>query len=235
MERNGRLVQCICGWADLLGYGAPFSDSLWNLSDERCKKNIERLDSVFNYLHGGLSLSMDAIKLMFNDSIAITQDYDPNTPNITKLFFFLDAFICDYLLANKIDMEKGFPGIRGVVSIGQRFEADNTSITEDGMIIKVYHPRAFQMNTAFSKAYIIEGSGKKMGITGPCLYIDSDVFDIFQRKEIVSENEDTLTIRLYGGLHYYSNFELDRETIKYDYMGIKTNLYRLKQYDANLL
>ncbi len=40
--------------------------------------------------------------------------------------------------------------------------------------IMVYSPKEFQMNTAFSKAYIIETAGTKAGLTGTNLYIDEE-------------------------------------------------------------
>ena len=36
------IIPCLCSWFDLLGYGKPFVDSKWNLSDEKCYNNFQR-------------------------------------------------------------------------------------------------------------------------------------------------------------------------------------------------
>lgn len=46
-----------------------------------------------------------------------------------------------------------------------------------GNPITIYNPKELQMNTAFSKAYILESGVKKAGSHGNCIYIDKSVID----------------------------------------------------------
>ena len=50
-----------------------------------------------------------------------------------------------------------------------------------GNPIVIYNPKEMQMNTAFSKAYILESGGGKAGLPGNYMYIDKSVIDAIDK------------------------------------------------------
>ena len=49
--------------------------------------------------------------------------------------------------------------------------------TRFGKKVCVYSPKEFQLNLAFSRAYIIESGGKRVGLEHPSLYVDGAALD----------------------------------------------------------
>lgn len=47
------IIPCLCSWFDLLEYGKPFVDSKWNLSDEKCYNNFQRIEQVSHVFTSG--------------------------------------------------------------------------------------------------------------------------------------------------------------------------------------
>lgn len=99
-------------------------------------------------------------------------------------------------IINIKDKKEGNPGLRGVITYGHRIQYTNELVRLGDVVksnnqttqneIVVYSPNEFQMNTAFSKAYIIESSGKKGGVEGANLYIDSCFLEMF--KSLINES-----------------------------------------------
>ena len=104
-------------------------------------------------------------------------------------------------------------------------------------------PEYFQMNTAFSKAYIIESSGSKAGVTGNNLYIDNYLL-IFLEDLVLKEDNGKQKFRVEKHLHEESEFksfsifrdedmflklDFDKDSVEYDNKGIKTKFFRFKK------
>ena len=53
--------------------------------------------------------------------------------------------------------------------------------------IVVYNPEPFQMNTAFSKSYILDSLGSSYGIRGNKFYIEHAVIDFMKELALVHE------------------------------------------------
>jgi hypothetical protein len=138
----------------------------------------------------------------------------------------------------------GFPGVRGVLTCGDRFDYEYTNTAFDVVEKRTiaYHPREFQMNTAFSKAFIIEESGSKAGIKGANLYIDKELLIFFQnafenseKHSIqVKEIDDTLRIVVTFDNEWFATVIVDREAVIYENRGIDTKLYRLVGIESKL-
>lgn len=240
-----RIKQCICCWYDLLGYGSPFIDSKWNLKDPRCKRNIRRMKNIKEWFLGVLSINCHATKLFINDGAICNIDVDiKNDTDLYELLFFIETLIKDFYIINKIDKRSGFPGIRGVLTCGNRFDYENTDTDYDVLRKRTisYHPREFQMNTAFSKAFIIEESGSKAGIKGSNLYIDKELLILFQnifknsdKHSIqVKVKDDILEIIVTFGAAWFATITLDIKEVTYQNRGIDTKLYRLMQIESKL-
>lgn len=98
------------------------------------------------------------------------------------------------------------------------------------------------MNTAFSKAFIIEESGSKAGIKGANLYIDKELLIFFQNAFEKNENhsiqvqeiDDTLRIVVTFDNEWFATVIVDREAVIYENRGIDTKLYRLAGIESKL-
>ena len=45
-EEPGQIVDGICCWYDLLGYGTPFVNAKWDMWDEAARQSIDRINKV---------------------------------------------------------------------------------------------------------------------------------------------------------------------------------------------
>ena len=96
------------------------------------------------------------------------------------------------------------------------------------------------MNTAFSKAYILECGGQRIGINGNNLYIDQSVIDVIadyahkQKKKVVWQDQDE-EIRLlvpYDARNLnevFLGFAFDKDPIKVEGQKYNTTVYRLRK------
>lgn len=233
-----KIIDCICCWYDLLGYGAPFIEAKWDLNDERCQKNAERLSSIYNYFRGNLLNACPGItKLSFNDGAICNIDIDYSENNLRQVVRFLDAVFSDYQTLNFYDQKHENPGVRGVLTAGQRFQCDSFDSSYDLKSKRTveFTPHVFQMNTAFSKAYIMEESGRAHGVAGANLYVDEELFKYLDRLFRISsdyslcycEESDALIVKILCRELSLLSISLDRKKIPYKYKGIETNLFRL--------
>lgn len=242
---NGKydeIINCICAWYDLLGYGKPFVESKWNMFDQKCIESIHRIKKLKSFFTSSWSVKPIGTKLSFNDGFAHVVDVDSS--NIKDLAIFFDGLLNDFDSINYNDQKEGFPGVRGVVSCGQRFIYDNCNISEDlsNNRTVVYYPKEFQMNSAFSKAFIMEEAGSRAGLKGPGLYLDIQIFSMF--KKLLSENNhpmptikgspNGLMIEINSKDGFLLKFEVENNPVifskeqcqKYDNRGIETTLYK---------
>lgn len=183
-----KIFESFCLWSDLLGYGSNFYNSNWDI---RSEKSIENIKRISNLQPLWLSVNDCFSETLFTLNDGLVRNYDLPNNNFHMILDWLVKSINKFNLLNQIDVENGFPGIRGVISYGKRIEYVDSCYTGKGEFIQttpqkkeiynkkivIYSPSELQMNTAFSKAYIIEGSGSKMGVAGNKLYIDYSVID----------------------------------------------------------
>jgi hypothetical protein len=248
-ETNFEIIECICSWYDLLGFGKPLVDSKWNLNDERCWTQLERINSIdlsytnrFSSNHGTVNLSM-------NDGIISTFDIDRTKAGFkSQLVFVLDDLINEFESLNFRDTKAGFPGMRGILTFGHRYNYTHVESTVALINNKTiaYHPPEFQMNTAFSKAYIMESSGSKAGISGNNLYVDKHLLDSIEHL-ILDQKAETPEFRIesqlednfqkkYFSIYRNSNMllkiEFDTNTVKYDHQGINTTLFKFLKRES---
>ncbi|MBO4897471.1 MAG: hypothetical protein J5590_04150 [Clostridia bacterium] len=232
------IVECISCWYDLLGFGTPFIEAEWNLHNEVCSKNYERIKNVEHKLIGGLSINVH--KLFINDGVACNIDTQ-NEP-IHRVADKLELLITDYNAINYVEKKEGYPGARGVLTCGYRFAYESTDVLDNCYEIKYFHPRYFQMNTAYSKAYIMESNsskftvnGAKEKITNAYLYIDYELY-LYFLKNINKDQGDKITIKyesdkiivdVYFFSKHYATLVFENKRFEFAYAGIKTKLYKL--------
>lgn len=237
-----KIIDCVCCWYDLLGFGKPFIDSEWELNTAECKKNIERIENLNVSFTGSFSLTLGKT-FSLNDGVIKNRDFNYDNKNdVVGLLRFIAALVWDFEGINKWDKDNGHPGVRGVVTYGKRFSYESADGCYDVVrgIDVAYHPKEFQMNTAFSKAYIIEESGSKKGIQGPHLFWDKRVFEKLAQYVENSEYSDRLYCKEYD-IDDEHVFEIgdeigwafrcffDKQPIEYDYKGIKTHIFKMKK------
>lgn len=230
-----KIFESFCFWSDLLGYGSNFYDSDWDVYSEKSIKNIKRISKLQPLW---LSVNDCFNETLFTLNDGLVRNYDLPKNNFCMILDWLVASIDKFNVLNRLDGESGFPGLRGVISCGKRIEYVELSYAGRGEFIQtspqrkekynkkivVYSPSELQMNTAFSKAYIIEGSGSKMGVSGNKLYIDYNVIDkiisiansgIVDKFPTVDNDHDTVV--------FYKYFAEFKETSEEAILTVETN------------
>lgn len=176
--------------------------------------------------------------------------------------YWMYKLLVTHMAVNTFEKENKYAGMRTVISGGVRLIHNYDTITFDDLVsnytkedpngpssIKkagldytiLSNPEFLQMNTAFSRSYILDGMGSKYGISGANIYIDETVFDTLKQindkfgksgNEIIQEDIDGLyvfAIRKYEN-RYNLGFEMDPDPINIDSNGINTIVYRLVNY-----
>ena len=236
-----KIIPCLCSWFDLLGYGKPFVDSKWDLSDEKCHNNFRRIEQVSHIFTTGWATHPVGVRLSINDGYACTIDIGEDAKEISDTYTFLEGALQDFLAISEIDKREGNPGIRGVITIGERFShaLGNEAVIATGKTVS-YFPSEFQMNTSFSKASIMEESGSRAGIIGSNLYIDKEIYDYllyvakylgFQEPSVESR-ENSIIVHVFEPRGWFADITLDSQVVKYQKSekysnrGIETELYK---------
>lgn len=160
------------------------------------------------------------------------------------------------------EQKKGFPGARTVVAGGERLlhnwdkftsadllyrfegreKGKGSAYYEHDKHIIMENPLPLQMNTAFSKAYILDDGGGKKGLPGSNFYIEQNTLDLIKHYSeiyhdhcssyIWNENDDNIlfTIPKKGNEElFHLGFELSKP-IAFDYKGLATVVYRLNKF-----
>ncbi|MGN6637342.1 MAG: hypothetical protein ACTHJ8_00410 [Mucilaginibacter sp.] len=250
--------QWFCFWSDILGFGDVFFDNDWKLTQEQKVSIYERLQSAHSiFIQNTLP---NEHGLILNDGLVKIQEC--TSSNSVPGFFFRS---CIYThLGIKIEAEeRGLPGPRSILSFGesilyfpQNFHLDDyvffdtkpdpsklSSIAQQtGNPIVVYNPAPFQMNTAFSKSYLLDSIGSKQGISGSFIYVDQSIIDftiesskVEGRHLLFEENENFTKIAVIPDQAYgrenlpYWGFKLGPK-LEISYKNWKTFVYRLLAY-----
>lgn len=234
-----KVIDCFCAWCDLLGYGKIFKDAKWDLHDKSCYANFERIKNVKDLLQNPFTSGKT---LLLNDGVIKTFDVESDPAHdVTKIVNFLIQFVKGFNEINEKDKIEDSYGIRGVFTYGQRYEYTENNFMSDGREISIYFPKEFQMNTAFSKANIIEESGSKFGVKGAFLYFDSFALDVIKQ---IANKSDSHSVKEYKEDGYYCfsiiritnpmiTLKFEEDSIPYNNEAIETTLYKLLDYDLD--
>lgn len=179
-------------WSDLLGFGSAFEKGKWTFESQDALRNVSRLQLLSNSFYVS-NFPFKEIAFVINDGLARVFDFPKPEYDANALLWWLSSTISNHWIVNAHDSEYGNPGMRSVLCFGERVQTwrGNTTLgdlvlgntkfkrTADKKII-IYSPEEFQLNLAFTKAYILESLGSKHGLTGPCLFFDNDVLDAIE-------------------------------------------------------
>ena len=242
MGSKPKIIDCFCAWYDLLGYGSAFKNAKWYLNAENCLENYERIKKIGIKLCNPSALGKT---LIINDGVIKTFDVEGTKKDILNIINFLVSFIDGFNEINKIDKDGDRNGVRGVFTFGQRYEyiQGNFLIKEDDKEIVAYYPKEFQMNTAFSKANIIEESGSRKGISKSYLYFDKYALDAIRKIADTTEGYSVTDYCKDNEYYFVINMVkkpavtliFDKKIIEYRYneedkidtRGIETQIYKL--------
>jgi hypothetical protein len=180
----------VCCWSDLLGLGRPFSEANWSPADDVWSIVSDRLvNAAIQY---STNLDPAEFALTLNDGFIRTRD-EETFSHPDHISMWLRACIYAHNAVFASEHEQGLPGARTVLAAGQTLRYSPAVITRDDFVynytkadaskpssqarqygdpIVAMNPGPLQMNTAFSKAYILEAAGSDAGLPGPHFYVD---------------------------------------------------------------
>ena len=198
---------CFCLWSDLLGFGNVFAQNNWDLDDKTKKQVYSRLKAA----HSAVLYysSFRERNLILNDGIAkvfhpLSKFEDKN--NIISISLFFRSCVELHLSINKTELENNYPGCRSILAFGESIEYLVDEIKLDDYVMNytkpqgaaisnfaknagnptiIYNPKELQMNTAFSKAFLLDEGGSNAGMPGNNFYIDESVI-----KAVISYSND---------------------------------------------
>lgn len=188
---------CFCMWSDLLGFANIFIGANWNLDKHQMEEIYNRLEAA----HSSVLYYSSPYErnLILNDGIAkIFQPYTKAEDIILRISMYLRSCIELHMSISETEHKNGFPGCRSVLAHGRNIEYLVDEIRFDDYVLNyskpkgedigyisksignpivIYNPKELQMNTAFSKAFILESGGSQSGLPGNFMYIDKSVID----------------------------------------------------------
>ena len=113
------IINCVCLWSDLLGYGRNFYESNWDLTTEKSLKNIERINNL-QLLWTRVTHPFSETVFTLNDGLV--RNFDLRLPNFSDFLSWFEDAIRRFNFINMTDKANGHPGLRGVMAIGQRIK-----------------------------------------------------------------------------------------------------------------
>lgn len=192
----------ICLWSDLLGFGSDFLASNWRLKPEQIQAKLERMRDAQKIAIQNVIPPFENL-LILNDGVVkvfnIEHCYESGSSDMTWLTicrFFKNSIITHWQI-NELEKRIDLPGTRTIISVGTTypyyfegniqlkdyFYNDKQNNFINGYSCAeaimnntiVYNPIEFQMNTAFSQAYILDSIGSSQNIKGNNVFIQMDL------------------------------------------------------------
>lgn len=197
-----------CCWSDLLGFGTIFKTKNWELTIEDKRAVYERLQLAHSIFTSHISIQEKA--LFLNDAFCKIfkmneGNFEKNsiiaTPILTLSLFFRSC-VFGHIQINKNESSLNLPGTRTILTFGEGINYFTPEIKLDDLIFNytkenpnelsniakktgnptlIYIPHEFQMNIAFSKAYILDEMGSKKGIKGNHFFIDNSILSFLKK------------------------------------------------------
>ncbi len=211
----------ICLWTDLLGFSKQIKENNWNPSDNKWNMIAGRLrrahQTFVEQTQAGLGKA-----LILNDGLGYV--FDTDDQDLSTLSYYLMLCVRAHCAINAAEKENGYPGGRSILAYGEGIQYFLPEIHLDDFVFRytrekpmemsrlarmtgnptiVYNPAAFQMNTAFSKAFLLDELGSNYKITGNGFFIDQSVFELVREKAISKEqieqedSENEVRFRVY--------------------------------------
>lgn len=259
-EVSYRKIHAMCCWTDLLGFGAMVSKQNWHPNSEEWLEIAKRLRVAQTLCVQ--SIGIGEYVFVSNDGFIRNLDLSREPGHMDYFGIWFRGLIWYHISINSVERELGFPGARTVVAAGEallhnwskfthadlffefsgRDMGPGSSYADASKDIIMENPRPLQMNTAFSKSYIIDAGGSKQGVPGPNFYIEQTVLDLLvdYAKEysdhcgepIIKNNGEVILFAIPHAVDshlYHLGFELE-QPILFDHNGLRTNIYKVKKF-----
>jgi hypothetical protein len=184
-------------WMDLLGYGSMLKEAKFDPTHPLAIDAIKRLEKFQSTISEFSGRHMNV--MCMNDGAISWRDLSYRDKSVTM--DFLQRTIELHNQVNKIDKEIGFYGARSVLAVGFRMtnlekginkqyvenilqRLSEGKLTSEQAVREAYssYPtygfnHFLQGNFAFTKAYLVDSGGSKMGFGGPEMFIDLNLFE----------------------------------------------------------
>lgn len=186
-----------CAWSDLLGFSSDFKKTNWSISKIQWEHISNRLNKFYKICcqyH-----SPQGYMFVLNDAVIKTYFVNEKNNIFNQIeyieLWFREIVITQYRV-NEQEKINDFPGVRTVISFGEKLEYSFDEVKFDDFVINgcrkddelskiaknngnptiISNPYPLQMNTALSKSYILDSLGSSKEIRGNKIYIDESVF-----------------------------------------------------------
>lgn len=222
-ELPKRIETSICCWMDLLGFGSEFISSGWIPSEAEWNRVYERVTRAQEIAFRSVTPGSEFV-LALNDAIVRCYDVE-TTQHLDQLGFWLRDCVLTHFLLNREERDLGLPGARCVISFGSRLVHGHDEFRFDDFVLNYTRPKPnelsniarqtgnptiisnpvpMQMNLAFSRAYLLDAQGSKVGLSGPNFYIDNRLFEFSDTLPSKYNSASTVHIIENDGLRLYA-------------------------------
>lgn len=255
-----KIRHSFCMWSDLLGFGNIYVENNWNLNSHQLRKVYDRLlaahSSVLYYSRP------DERNLILNDGIAkvyMPDDSIFGKREISSIAIYFRFCIELHMTINQTEKANGYPGCRSVIAFGDCIEYLAEEIKFDDYVLNytkpkgqsisaiaqengnptvIYNPKELQMNTAFSKAYILESGKFDSNPVKNNMYIDQSVVDAVIEygtrrgyTHVWQENKEELRLLIPYDKNNLNEvvigFAFDKNVFTPEVKGYSTKVYKL--------
>ena len=256
------IVNSFCSWSDLLGFGTDLSSNDWHPHKDVLLKIASRIKTAHDIVlfH---SNPHDRI-LILNDGAARVFSLNKGESGVARfrcLTYFIKACVQTHMRINGVEHANSLPGCRTVLAFGEFMRYMNSSTHFDDYVLNytkpdkqglntiakeydnyqvVYNPTEFQMNTAFSKAFILDDRGSKIELGGAHFFVEQSVIAAIKEYSRIAGfyMEDKLEDNLYQLFVYYDKNKGARipmgflfdTPIDVKIEDWKTQVYRLRRF-----
>jgi len=198
--RAGALPFCIsaAAWVDLLGYGSMIAEAGLNPVDELAKTAVARLHAFHRIVaeHSGRNFRT----LVINDGAVVYRDLSLRDNGATHDFLQRSHLLFEAIAG--CERRNSWPGARMVLGLGFRARGSRRGIDEAAQRVDQILTRMkageisaeeavrqaasiqrfsdgipqLQANFAFTRAYVADVGGSRVGLGGPKMFVDAVMF-----------------------------------------------------------
>lgn len=261
--REPEIVDALCCWSDLLGFGRSFTDCEWSPDIQRWNSITKRLVDAQKIHFRNIIVGME-FSLVLNDGMIRAFNLDKGLNHMQYVSLWLRSCIYFHVQTNMHEKSRDLPGTRTVLAAGKKALHNWESIHFDDFVfnytkpdpnkmssiaehlgnpVLISNPSALQMNTAFSKCFIIDGAGSKYNVSGANFFIDKSVLELLKEYSVKcndhcgnfiwEEREDHFLFAIpfmSNPKRYHLGFEFFKPSIELDTGSLKTTVWKLKNF-----
>ena len=245
-SKNGDLEvhKCIACWSDICGFGSILDKCQWDLNKMKNSNLLHILSIVHRHAVKPLLVNIDPypheIILVLNDGVARTVDlHNKNAISYFSLLCYLRDLI--FMHANLLEATKSCKlGFRTILAGGEKVQYSSTLFTGESTLFHgdkisdfgqklldtnfVYNPAEFQMNTAFSKAYILDNLGSKHKIESNGIYVEHSFWNCINGISNLELVFSDAVMKFYNNKKIHFELELGEDfMVKYNNLQMKVN------------